>query len=242
MDHYNKLGNIEFLHTFLLLHYRKYELLEEEKKNNPMIFSIIEDTASFLNPLLKKYELNDLYNVFFREAQNRKLAILTPSKNLTFSQKFLDWEQYMKNHPTYIREIRSTNYLGSMNITNELFLSFLDFPVREACTILNKKGYITYWSSANRDDYFKRREQIIENMSIAYILIDPKNLSNELKEKLKLQYNEHFWGRALTYSDFGSYYGIYAEIVSENMFCSELSAQLNEKALELPSLLKGYNK
>lgn len=230
------------MYTFLLLHYKEYELLEEEKTNNPMILSIIETITPFLNPLLEKYNLNDLYNFFFREAQKRNLSVLTPSKNLIFSQEFSDWQKYMKKHPTYVREIRSTNYLGSMDISNDLFLSFLDFPVREACTILNEKGYITYWSSANRDDYFKRRGQIIENISVAYILIDPKNLNNELKEKLKLQYSEHFWGRALTYSDYGSYYGIYTEIVSENMFCSELSDQLKKKALELPNLLKGYNK
>ena len=203
------------MYTFLLLHYKEYELLEEEKTNNPMILSIIETTTPFLNPLLEKYNLNDLYNFFFREAQKRNLSVLTPSKNLIFSQEFSDWQKYMKKHPTYVREIRSTNYLGSMDISNDLFLSFLDFPVREACTILNEKGYI---------------------------LIDPKNLNNELKEKLKLQYSEHFWGRALTYSDYGSYYGIYTEIVSENMFCSELSDQLKKKALELPNLLKGYNK
>lgn len=102
--------------------------------------------------------------------------------------------------------------------------------------ILNKKGYITYWSSANKKDYLDRKGQIIENKSVAYILIDSKNLPDELKEKLLLNGDYNFWGVALEYQDNGKYYGIWSEITSLDTLCKDISNDLAFKALSLPIL------
>lgn len=219
-----ELGNIEFLSIFWELYNMKYN-----RSSNIYFFQQISE-------FLENYDINILYNIVFNEAKARGLDA---DNTIVFNDSFHKWEIYMKLHPTYIREVRATNYLGDMNIFSDTFLSFLDFPVRESCKILYEKGYKTYWSSANREDYFRRKGDIIDNKAIAYILIDPECLNDTLKGKLLLECGNVFWGIAdENYGKDGEYYGIWEEITSENMPCNTLSNRLKCKALELPVLTK----
>lgn len=135
------------------------------------------------------------------------------------------------------------NYLISMIMNYKRIISFVDdqiigfdYPVRDACKILNEKGYITYWSSANKQDYVARKGHVTQNKSVAYILIDPKNLTDVLKEKLLLNGKCNFWGIALEHQDNGKYYGIWSEIPSLDTLCKDISNDLSLKALSMPIL------
>ena len=169
-----------------------------------------------------------------------------------------DWYFKMVSKPTYIREIKATNSLGglpidlnhpeSIDVDYDINYITFDYPVRKACSILNKKGYVTYWSSANIEDFeetgiheikSKRGEEsVVKNKRVAYILIDPNNLTDELKQKLFLDGICEFWGAAFERDDNGKYYGIWSEITSLDMRCDDLRDALAEKALSLPELEK----
>ena len=153
-------------------------------------------------------------------------------KNLFFKMRYTQ---------TYIREIVATNYPGDNKIIlSGTFMDMIsfDYPVRQACRILTEKGYVTYWSSANIDDFKRRNGHAVKDKNVAYILIDPDNLTDELKKELLLDGDCNFWGIALRHSDNGKYYGIWAEITSIDMLCDDLSKALAEKALALPNLNK----
>lgn len=182
-------------------------------------------------------EIEKFYYDLFQEAQNRGLEEKTPEREIIYTENFIDRQNSMLKSPTYIREIEATNFLGAYDISfvDDEIMGF-DYPVRRACKILNGKGYITYWSSANKQDYLDRKGQVIENKSVAYILIDSKNLTDELKEKLLLNGDCDFWGVALEYQDNGKYYGIWSEITSLDTLCNDISNDLLSKALSLPIL------
>ncbi len=227
------IGNIELLKYFLSLHYKLFNFYENELKEDPRSYEYLE----ILKNIMNRFEIEKLYYDLFQEAQNRGLKEKTPKREIIYTEKFIDWQNNMLKCPTYIREIQATNFLGECDISfvNDEIMGF-DYPVRKACKILNKNGYITYWSSANREDYLSRKGQVIQNKSVAYILIDSKNLPDEIKEKLLLDGDCDFWGVAEKYQDNGKYYGIWSEILSLDVLCKDISDDLSSKALSLPIL------
>ena len=160
--------------------------------------------------------------------------------NRGFNINDQDLYSQLVDAPTYLREISPTDYPGDGLIDYEL--EVYDYPVREACQILDEKGYVTYWSSANIDDCTERYGHAIKDKNVAYILIDPNNLTTELKNELLLNGECNFWGLALNHADNGKYYGIWVEITSPNMLCKDLSEKLSQKALALPKLNIEKNK
>ncbi len=236
---FDYIGNIEFLHLFLMLYYQKYEKIDEF---NYLKLLLTHDEKVIFYQLIHTYDLNKIYYLFFEEARNRGLNISASSDTLLCNELFLQWINMMKDNPTFIREVQSFNYLGDRKLLSDFDFSTLDFPVRKACQILNDKGYITYWSSANYCDAVCRTGDIIKGKNVAYILIDSTGLDEELKEILALNEDIYVWGRALNHCDNGNYYGIYVEIESLDMLCVMISEALVLKALELPILRESFKK
>lgn len=253
------LGNIEFFNCFLTLHYLKFGYTEKEIDRR--IYQPYNISYQFLAEYLNKMTMSEiffelletsleptededikiLYNKFLEESQKRDFFFdkKIPIRNIIYTKEFENWFYKMKNTPTYIREITSTNFFGDANIDyadNEL-IGF-DYPVRSACKILNEKGYLTYWSSANYEDAKRRKGHVIENKNVAYILIDSQNLDRDLKEELFLTGDCDFWGIALSHADHERYYGVWSEITSVDMKCEILSKNLLEKCNKLPVLEK----
>lgn len=246
MESIKNLGNIEFLNCFLAWHYRKFGLFKENIAGDPRINLYKEEFEDFIDKLLGLASEETVHNVLCEEAKARglgeKFEIGTYGEmglveGLTFSEEVWEWQECMLKNPTYIREIMATNNFGDSSVDDDRGLSLLDMPVREACKILNERGYLTYWSSANREDFKNRRGNIIQDKSVAYILIDPKNLTDELKQKLYLNGKCVFRGLAIGHNDLGKYYGIWVEIPSIDTMCVDLSRDLSSRALELPSLV-----
>lgn len=247
MEEIKKLGNVELLKHLLALHYKIFNFFENEFKDDPRAYEYIEILNDLTKSVLNKITDTDYYLLLFKEAQNRGLKeeLLSgryPIKELVDSDSFIEWEETMKKTPTYLREIEATNFLGGYDISyvNDEVIGF-DYPVRNACKILNEKGYITYWSSANKEDYMYRKGQVIKDKSVAYILIDPTILTDSLKKTLQLNGTCKFWGIAHNYNDEGKYYGIWSEIESLDVTCESISADLSKKALDLPILEKTEN-
>lgn len=261
MEEMSLLGNIELLNSIITLDYLTFGYSEEMNRSIQRIYEPCNISREYLAKILclpiNSFEFNEkelnhtaeerikkVYELFIDEAIKRGLVVKDNTKrsDMIYTNEFNEWMIKMKNSPTYIREIYSTNFLGNRDIyyADDEIIGF-DYPVRKACKILNEKGYNTYWSSANRDDYERRESQVIDNKSVAYILIDFKNLNEELKEKLRLDGECDFWGLAEEYSDNGTYYGIWSEITSLDMKCEDLSNQLVQKALSLPNLTNQYD-
>lgn len=232
-----KLGNIELLKTFLAMHYQYFDMYENELSDDPRIYEYALILERFIESIQTKEDLENLYYALFKEAQNRGLKSMFIGKYISSTDDFESWQTSMFNSPTYIREIEANNRLGGYDISyvDDEIMGF-DYPVRNACKILTEKGYITYWSSANREDYFSRQGHVIKGKKAAYILIDHQNLTAELKEQLLLDGECNFWGIAKQHADDGSYYGIWSEIISENDLCQDISDDLSSKALALPTL------
>lgn len=235
----NKLGNIEFLKCFLAMHYKKFDFFQTIMRDDPRSLEYIE----LSNKIMSKFNsttIESAYDLLYVEALKRGLNVdMLISANSIYSDEFKEWETYMRNNPTYIREIQSTNFLGNYDIsyaTDEV-MGF-DYPVREACKILNERGYRTYWSSANIEDYLNRKWQVVKDKSVAYILVNYQSLNDDLKKKLLLDGKCDFWGIAKSQSDNGRYYGIWSEITSKNMLCSDISNNLSAQALEMPLIEK----
>lgn len=151
MNSFKEIGNIEILKYFLSLHYEVFHFYEFELKDDFRAYEYLEILKKILSHFKTKKEVETFYQALFLEAQNRGLKEKFPSKNCIFTQNFEQWKQNMLKSPTYIREINATNFLGNQDIAfaeNEV-IGF-DYPVRKACKILNKRGYKTYWSSANK--------------------------------------------------------------------------------------------
>ena len=152
-----------------------------------------------------------------------------------YTEEFYNWYLMMLDKPTYIREVQDTDYLGDMELDEEAYV--LDYPVRKAVLLLNKKGYETFWSSANIKDATERKGHVIRGKNVAYILIKPYNLSDDLKKSLLLD-ARRFWGIAHNYCEHGRYYGIWAEITSPDMLCDDVSKILLQNAELLPDITK----
>lgn len=247
MEEVKKLGNVELLKQLLSLHYKIFNFFENEFKDDPRSFEYREILKVLTKSVLNRITDIEYYLLLFEEARNRGLKeeLLFgkyPIKDLVYFDSFIEWEKTMKNTPTYLRELEATNFLGGYDISyvDDEIMGF-DYPVRNACKILNEKGYITYWSSANREDYINRRGQVIKDKAVAYILIDPTILTDSLKELLQLDGVCNFWGIAQNYSDCGKYYGIWSEIESLDVTCESISAALSKKALDLPALERSEN-
>ena len=242
MEIFKELGNVEFLDCFFAWYYKKYGFFKENITEDPRIDIYKEQFESFFKKLMQSEEI--IETALCQEAKSRGLSddfkidtqkFMGRVEYLIFSDEVQEWQDYMAKHPTYIREISATNYPGDSSVSKDDFT--LDFPVREACTILNENGYYTYWSSANREDFEDRKGDVIADKSVAYILIDPQNLNEDLKERLSLNGKNRLWGIAQAHNDNGKYYGIWSEIISADMLCTDLSKDLSNKALELPSLV-----
>lgn len=235
----NKLGNVELLKCFLAMHYKKFDFFRTIMKDDPRSLEYIE----LSNKIISKFNANSIesaYDLLYAEALKRGLQMHTLiNVNSIYADEFKEWETYMRNTPTYIREVQATNFLGNCDISYvaDEVMGF-DYPVREACKILNERGYRTYWSSANMEDYLNRKGQVVKDKSVAYILINHQSLNDDLKKKLLLDGECNFWGIAETQSDSGKYYGIWSEITSKNMLCSDISNNLSTQALELPLIEK----
>lgn len=233
------MGNIEVLKSFLSLHYQIFNFYEQELKEDPRA----NEYKLILKDIVKNTKagnrIEEIYKVLFQEAQSRGLKEMFFARKLIYTEKFQSWQNQMLRTPTYIREIEATNYLGNYDISyaDDEVIGF-DYPVRSACKVLAEKGYITYWSSANKEDYLNRKGQVMQNKSVAYILIDSKNLTEDLKRQLFLNGNFNFWGAAIGHEENGKYYGIWTEIPSQDTLCEEVSRELLFKALSLPLLEK----
>jgi hypothetical protein len=184
-----------------------------------------------------------MFMAFLNEAKKRGL-IINKSPNhdectiddifwYVHSKDFDEWRWQMQQTPTYIYESLPSNEIGARNGN---YYEEIDYPVREACKILNSKGYETYWSSANISDFRSRNGDVIKGKNVAYILISPYCLPQGQKEELLLNGTCKFWGVATTRGDNGKYYGIWAEITSSDMLCDDISKILVQKALDLPNL------
>ena len=236
---FERLGNIELLKSFLSMHYTQYHFFDGEFAEDPRS----DEYRKLSEKLKNKFSDNSTFNIYcdlLGEAIRRGLKsrfCLDP--DLIYSDEFRQWETSMKNKPTYIREIEATNFLGDgdISLADDSIMGF-DYPVREACKILNGKGYTTYWSSANKEDYLNRIGQVVKDKSVAYILISYESLSDDLKKRLLLDGTCDFCGIAQRHSDNGNFYGIWTEIISGDMLCDTISKELSAKALELPSIVK----
>lgn len=253
------LGNIEFFNSFLTLHYLNFGYTEKEidrriyqpyNISSQFLATYLNTTTmpeSFFELLETSLEPTEdenikiLYEKFLEESQKREFTFdkKIPTRSIIYTEEFDKWFYKMKNQPTYIREITSTNFFGDANIdyVDDVVIGF-DYPVRSSCKTLNEKGYLTYWSSANHEDAKRRKGHVIENKNVAYILIDPENLNKDLKGELLLTGNCDFWGIALSHADHGNYYGVWSEITSVDMKCETLSKNLLEKCNKLPVLEK----
>ena len=147
-----------------------------------------------------------------------------------------------------LKDCNPTNRMGDDDLDNQSVISF-DQAVITACKILKDKGYVTYWSSANYKDISYRYGHVVKDKNVAYILIDPKNLTEDLKKKLFLDGKNEFWGIAPAHAEkenpddnneVGKYYGIWAEITSPDMSCYEVSDELVKKAIALPPLVNKH--
>lgn len=236
------IGNIELLKSLLSLHYKLFDFYENELRDDPRSYEYLEVLKSITNNFKTKFELEKYYYDLFQEAKNRGLKEKNSEREIIYTKNFIDWQNCMLKSPTYIREIEATNFFGAYDISfvDDETIGF-DYPVRNACKILNNKGYITYWPSANKQDYTSRKGHVIQNKAVAYILIDSRNLTDELKEKLLLNGDCDFWGVALEYQDNGKYYGIWSEISSSDTLCNDISNDLSFKALSLPILENAKN-
>jgi len=165
-------------------------------------------------------KLQEILQNFYGEALERGLNIALDS-NISNKKEFYDWCKALKNNPKYISEIMS-NKSG--------IETYIDAPVRRATSILNKKGYVTFMSSANVEDTKENRYGvIIPNKNVAFILIDPKNLTEELKKKLLISSKKK-----------NDYYGIWTELkpYPQEELCSDVSKRLETQAQKLPVLPK----
>lgn len=224
--------------------------LKEELKKNPRFMDYQKILQKFLGNINLEQQMiiRDLYISAINEAMKRGLTIEgLKGKEISkdefyqsilfhciYTSSYRKWYDFMYFTPTYIREIYATNYICDMDINDSN--STFDYPVQEACKILYEKGYLPYWSSANIKDATDRTGHVIKGKNVAYILIDSSNLTPELKEALSLDGNCEFWGGALSHSDNGKYYGIWAEITSVDMPCDTLKSELETKAKNLPRL------
>ena len=242
---------VDFSYLSKLLLSEQIDLDSEMYKACKIIFDMpIELSCLIINELSDVDKQNlALYTLVTQEINRRGFKVKG------------DWYPKMYHKPTYIREMDATNYLGGEIISPEIctgmtddelndYLFMMDYPVRKACKILNEKGYITYWSSANSIDFedkngaykhddiyvYRGEGSIVKGKRVAYILIDPNNLTDELKQELFLDGRCEFWGIALDRDDNGKYYGVWAEITSLDMRCDDLSEALVKKALALPNL------
>ena len=253
------LGNFEFVNCFLSMHYMTFGYTEKERdkrgyepcnvsqKYLAELFHLPTDFFQFRAPILDptdSKEVKAVYEQFLAEAFQRGLCFdrHIEKKDIIYTEDFSEWQIYMKNHPTYIREISATNFFGDNDIcyVDHEVIGF-DYPVRSSCKILSDKGYHTYWSSANYEDAKRRYGEVMKDQAVAYILIDSKNLTESLKTELLLDGSCDFWGIATSYSDFSKYYGIWSPITSLDMRCEEISGILEKKALDLPVLTKSLS-
>lgn len=235
----NKLGNIEFLKCFLAMHYKNFDFFETIMRDDPRSLEYIDLSNKIIHKL-NGATIDSTYHILFEEALKRGLKeSIQIGANSIYSDEFREWENYMRNTPTYIREIQATDFLGNYDISYVIdeVMGF-DYPVREACKILNSRGYKTYWSSANIEDFLNRKGQVVKDKSVAYILINHQSLNEGLKKRLLLDGECDFWGVAQTQSDNGKYYGIWSEIMSKDMLCSEISNNLSAQDLKLPLIEK----
>ena len=190
-------------------------------------------TMSSIVPIsrLKKEEKDHIvvHMALLEEARKRQLNLY---------DKKVRYKAY--DHPETIGQVEKTynfqnqgDYIWAINQ--------FDYPVRKACTVLFSKGYVPYWSSANKEDTTKKRcGEVINGKNVAYILIDPQNLTDDQKEELLLNGNLSFRKLISEHGDNDKYYGIWEEITSPNMSCDELSRCLFEKAKRLPDLCRKY--
>lgn len=234
-----ELGNIELLSVLLSIHYMVFGYFEEEMDMRVALPSNIVLEYLDNNHFNNSNYLCEEYKKVLEESTKRGLIININNikREYIYTEQFQNWYWSMRNNPIYIREIWPSNLLGQRDISyvDDIFMGF-DYPVRNACKILNEKGYVTYWSSANYVDINERVGHVIKDKNVGYILIEHCNLSDNLKNKLILNGNCSFWGIANSKDDEGKYYGIWSEITSKDMKCSELSDNLTIKSLELPML------
>lgn len=235
---FSEFGNVEFIKTFLALHYEKYDFYKNELNDDPRAYEyelILKDLKERLDT---SFDLEELYLAYFNEAKRRGLDVMFYSKWMIDMDEFISFRDMMLHSPVYVREIDANNLLGDYAISycDDLDIGF-DLPVRAATKLLNEKGFITYWSSANKEDINKRYGHIVKDKNVAYILIDPSCLSDDLKELLFLDGDSKLWGAALTkYRENEKYYGIWAELVDNNVKCEDVSNELLRKALLLPTI------
>ena len=226
--------NIEEDYSFLNLNdYFDMDILRGEEKYQEMLkLATRMEYINFNMPSeLKDYLV--IHMLLLEELRRRKIHINDKGTYVDNKMKKSLAELY--NKP--INEIPATGYYGGQ--TNDLIHTF-DYPVRKACSILFSRGYVPYWSSANSKDIYSREGKIVKYKNVAYILIRREELTDNLKEQLRLDANVVFLSAVREYSDNGVYYGIWTEITS-GMKCGEISELLAKEALKLPDLTDKKN-
>jgi len=190
----------------------------------------------FVNP--KELNYNELLmcnSYLIMEARRRGLKVKV-NRYILKSREFMDWCEELKNNATYVSEVSANNHWGDSS-----FEFTYDPAVRKASKLLKEKGYHTYWSSANVEDTKSDRFGVIfPNKNVAFILIDPKNLPENIKSKIYLGVNDWVWGNANEYKEDGKIYGIWAELkpYPKDNLCSTVSKNLVSQANLLPNLTK----
>jgi len=190
----------------------------------------------FVDPKELNYTEKLMCNHYlFLEARRRGLDAKF-NRYMLNSREFIDWCENLKNNATYISEVSANNHAG-----DSPFEFTYDPAVRKASKLLKEKGYHTYWSSANIEDTkIDRFGVLIPNKNVAFILIDPENLTQNLKSLLYMGINDWVWGNANNYKEKDRIYGIWAELkpYPKDNLCSSVSKKLYSQAKLLPDLTK----
>ncbi|MDD4816277.1 MAG: hypothetical protein PHQ62_04025 [Clostridia bacterium] len=187
----------------------------------------------------KKEKLEIILNLFYKEAVNKGLNTKI-NNQIANNRQFIEWCENMENNPTYISEVLANNRWGNCD-----FDFAYDPAVRKASNLLKQKGYHTYWSSANvKDTERERFGVLVPNKNVAFILIDPKNLPENLKKSLFISNSDRLWGSALEHRDKNGYYGIWTELEKspKKELCESVSKKLEEQADCLPILTNTKDK
>lgn len=212
------------------------ESLRNQEKYQQIINLVIRMGYSTKNSIIPISSLstNDkdrlvIHMLLLEEARHRKLNIY---------DKEVRYKAY--DHPKTIADVpQSLDFHNQINLLSSI--NRFDYPVRKACIVLFSKGYVPYWSSANKEDATEERKgEVITGKNVVYILIDPQNLSDEQKKKMLLNGKLGFKHLIPEHEDNGKLYGIWEEITSDNINCDDLSTALFNKAISLPDLCRQY--
>lgn len=163
---------------------QKYEFAIEKKLNENRIVTINE---SDIEELSKDEVYKLLSFIYYRAAKDGVKLKVETTKPLVMNQEQLG--------EILVKDIEPIKFDGEIDISDEMALYMcIEFPVRNACMMLNEMGINTLMSSANKTDVESRNQKIdaFQNRSgehfnigngYAWIMIDWESLSQDNKQK-----------------------------------------------------------